>query len=63
MIGSQKQREIAMNIIDEYEAGLLSYKDFQHYLWGSGQRLINEVGLDKFIFYLNAEEGEYYDKK
>ncbi|GGC87681.1 hypothetical protein [Enterococcus wangshanyuanii] len=52
-----------MNIIEEYEAGLLHYDDFQHYLWGSGQRLINEVGLDKFIFYLNAEEGEFYEEK
>lgn len=52
-----------MNIIDEYEAGLLPYDDFQHYLWGSGQGLINEVGFDKFIFYLNAEEGEYYAKE
>ncbi|MBO0423880.1 hypothetical protein [Enterococcus plantarum] len=52
-----------MNLIDDYEAGLLSYEEFQHFLWGFGQRLINEVGLDKFVFYLNAEEGEFYEQE
>lgn len=52
-----------MNLIDEYEAGLITYQEFQQFIWGCGQRLINDVGLDKFIFYLNAEEGEYYGKK
>ncbi|MBO0445536.1 hypothetical protein JZO78_04200 [Enterococcus ureilyticus] len=52
-----------MNLIDEYEAGLLTYQEFQMYIWGCGQRLINEVGLDKFTFYLNAEEGEYYEQE
>ena len=49
-----------MNLIDEYEAGLLTYEEFQSYIWGCGQRLINQVGLDKFVFYLNAEEGKFY---
>lgn len=52
-----------MNLIDEYEAGLLTYQEFQSYIWGCGQRLINEIGLDKFVFYLNDEEGEYYAKE
>lgn len=43
-----------MNLIDEYEARLPTYKEFQNYIWGCGQRLINNVGLDKFVFYLNA---------
>ncbi|MGX7202413.1 hypothetical protein ACWOD8_09035 [Enterococcus plantarum] len=52
-----------INLIDEYEAGQLTYEEFQMYIWGCGQRLINDVGLEKFIFYLNAEEGEYYAKE
>lgn len=52
-----------MNLIEEYEAGLISYEEFEKYIWGCGQRLINEIGLDKFVFYLNAEEGEYYAKE
>lgn len=52
-----------MNLIDEYEAHLISYEEFQNHLWGSGQQLINAVGLDKFIFYLNAEENQYYIKE
>lgn len=51
-----------VNIIEEYERGLLSYEEFQYYIWGCGQRLINEVGIEKFVFYLNAEEGEYYEQ-
>ncbi|MBM7687968.1 hypothetical protein IGJ55_001232 [Enterococcus sp. AZ170] len=52
-----------MNLIDEYEARLPTYKEFQNYIWGCGQRLINNVGLDKFVFYLNAEEDKYYAEK
>ncbi|MBO0473492.1 hypothetical protein JZO86_07215 [Enterococcus ureasiticus] len=52
-----------MNLIKEYENGLLTYQEFQQIIWGCGQRLINDVGLDKFVFYLNAEEGEYYAKE
>ncbi|MBO0445458.1 hypothetical protein JZO78_03795 [Enterococcus ureilyticus] len=52
-----------MNIIDEYESGLLTYQEFQKYIWGCGRWLINEVGLDEFIFYLNAEEGEYHGRE
>lgn len=52
-----------MNIIEEYETGLLSYHEFHLYIWGCGQRLINDVGLDRFIFYLNAEEGEFYEQE
>lgn len=52
-----------MNIIQEYEAGLVTYQELQTYIWGCGQRLINEVGLEKFIFYLNAGEGDYYGEE
>lgn len=52
-----------MNIIDQYEAKLIDYNELQNIIWGCGQRLINEIGIDKFIFYLNAKEGEYYDEK
>ncbi|MHC5227592.1 hypothetical protein ACYSNW_04845 [Enterococcus sp. LJL99] len=52
-----------MNIIDQYEARLIDYDCLQSIIWGCGQKLINEVGLDKFVFYLNAEEGEYYEEK
>ncbi|MBO0475186.1 hypothetical protein JZO86_15990 [Enterococcus ureasiticus] len=52
-----------MNLIEEYEAGLISYEEFEKYIWGCGQRLINDVGLVKFIFYLNAREGEFYEEK
>ncbi|OJG96791.1 hypothetical protein RV18_GL001837 [Enterococcus termitis] len=63
MIGYLKKRKKDMNIIEEYEAGLINFEEFEKYIWGCGQRLINEVGIDKFIFYLNAKEGEYYDKE
>ncbi len=52
-----------MNLIEEYETGLLTYQEFQMFIWGCGQCLINEVGLAKFIFYLNAEEGEFYEQE
>ncbi|WYJ88879.1 hypothetical protein A5888_000598 [Enterococcus sp. 9E7_DIV0242] len=52
-----------MNLIDEYEAHLISYEEFQHHLWESGQQLINAVGLEKFIFYLNAKENQYFKKE
>ena len=52
-----------MNIIDQYEADLIDYDYLQSIIWGCGRQLINEVGLDKFIFYLNAEDGEYYEKE
>ncbi|MHC5216820.1 hypothetical protein ACYSNR_09135 [Enterococcus sp. LJL128] len=49
-----------MNLIDEYEQGLISYEEFQNLIWGCGQRLINEIGIEKFVFYLNANKNEYY---
>ncbi|MBL1224775.1 hypothetical protein [Enterococcus sp. BWR-S5] len=52
-----------MNLVDEYEAHLISYEEFHELIWGCGQRLINEVGIEKFIFYLNASENEYYKKE
>lgn len=52
-----------MNLIEEYEAGLINFEEFEKYIWGCCQRLINEVGIDKFIFYLNAREGEFYEEE
>lgn len=52
-----------MNIIDQYEARLVDYDYLQSIIWGCGQLLINEVGLDKFVFYLNTREGEFYEEK
>ncbi|EOL45838.1 hypothetical protein [Enterococcus caccae] len=52
-----------MNLIEEYENGLLTYQEFQQFIWGCGQRLINDVGLDKFVFYLNAEEDEFFEEE
>lgn len=45
-----------------YENGEITYEDFQSFLWGSGQMLINEIGEEMFVFYLLADENEYYKK-
>lgn len=49
-----------MNLIRQYEFGLLSYVEFSEELWGYGQLLINEVSEECFSFYINAAENEYY---
>lgn len=49
-----------MNIIRQYEFGLLPYSDFSEEIWGYGQLLINEVGERCFSFYIDATEKEYY---
>lgn len=51
-----------MNIIDKCEAGLLSYEEFQYYSQCSGQKGINEVELDKFIFYLYVRKVHFIKK-
>ena len=52
-----------MDTIKAYQEGCLSYDEFQDFMWGSGQRLIEEIGEDQFVFYLLAEEGNYYEKR
>lgn len=51
-----------MNLIEEHETGLLTYQEFQSYIWGCGQRLINYVGLDKCIFYLMLRRANIMNK-
>lgn len=51
-----------VNIIDEYEHGRMTYKEFSEQIWGYGQRLINLVGEEKFAFYLTAKENEFYEE-
>ena len=54
---------IRIEVIELYEAGSISYEEFQDFMWGSGQRLINEIGQEKFVFYLLAEAGVYYERR
>ena len=52
-----------MWVIQAYQEGTISYDEFQDFMWGSGQCLIEEIGEHQFVFYLLAEEGNYYEKR
>ncbi|EOH86343.1 hypothetical protein [Enterococcus pallens] len=53
-----------MTIIKEFELGYIDKQIFYYHLAGSGQQLINEEGLTRFIFYIEAagdyHKNEYY---
>jgi len=49
--------ESAMNIIQQYELLYISYDELLEEIWGYGQKLINEVGIDCFTFYVEASAG------
>ncbi|MEQ6207389.1 hypothetical protein [Enterococcus mundtii] len=53
-----------MNIIQQYECGYITYEELLEDIWGYGQQLINEVGVDCFSFYVGASSGyhsyQYY---
>ncbi|WP_301359590.1 hypothetical protein [Enterococcus spodopteracolus] len=43
-----------MNIIQQYEWRYICYEELLEEIWGYGQQLINEVGIDCFSFYVAA---------
>lgn len=43
-----------MNIIRQYEFGLISFEEFTELLWGSGQQLLIAEGEAALTFYLWA---------
>lgn len=40
-----------MNIIQQYELKYITFDQLSEEIWGYGQRLINEVGVERFSFY------------
>lgn len=51
-----------MNIIQQYELQYISFEELSDEIWGYGQRLVNEVGIKRFVFYVEASAG-YHDYK
>ena len=51
--------ESAINIIQQYEWHYVCYEELLEEIWGYGQQLINQVGLDCFTFYVEAS-AEYH---
>lgn len=51
-----------MNIIQEYELHYIDFEKLAEDIWGYGLQLINEVGLNRFCFYVEAASG-YHDFK
>ncbi|MEJ4453556.1 hypothetical protein SJ914_06555 [Enterococcus faecium] len=49
-----------MNIIKKYELGYVTYEELIEEIWGYGQQLINQVGIDCFCFYI--ESGSRYHR-
>nr|WP_034690475.1 MULTISPECIES: hypothetical protein [Enterococcus] len=53
-----------MNIIQQYEWCYICYEELIDEIWGYGQQLINDVGVDCFSFYVGASSGyhsyQYY---
>ncbi|MGM0241280.1 hypothetical protein [Enterococcus sp. AZ103] len=47
-----------MNIIRQYEFGLIDLDELTEIIWGCGERTIAEVGEDCFCFYLNLTIGK-----
>ena len=56
-----------MNIIQKYECGYITNEELLDNIWGYGQQLINEVGIDCFSFYVASASGyhtySYYINK
>ncbi|HBK5747183.1 hypothetical protein [Enterococcus faecium] len=46
-----------MNIIKKYELGYITYEELIEEIWGYGQKLINQVGIDCFCFYIESGSG------
>ncbi|EOS7905854.1 hypothetical protein ACRE5B_002745 [Enterococcus hirae] len=46
-----------MNIIQQYEWRYITYEELIDEIWGYGQQLINEVGIDCFSFYVTGASG------
>ena len=42
-----------MNIIQQYELKYITFDQLSEEIWGYGQRLINEVGVERFSFYVD----------
>ncbi len=53
---------IRMNIIQQYELKYITFEQLSKEIWGYGQRLINEVGIERFCFYIEASAG-YHNYK
>ncbi|MGL9754721.1 hypothetical protein IGK08_002838 [Enterococcus sp. DIV1286c] len=49
--------ESAMNIIQQYEWRYICYEELLEEIWGYGQQLINEVGVECVTFYVEASAG------
>ncbi|HGF8315695.1 hypothetical protein [Enterococcus sp. DIV1283b] len=49
-----------MNIIRQYELGYITFDQLLEDIWGYGQRLIKDVGVDCFSFYI-AASSRYHD--
>lgn len=49
-----------MNIIQQYELKQITFDQLSEEIWGYGQRLINEVGVERFSFYVEFAAG-YHD--
>lgn len=41
-----------INIIEEYEKGRISFEELAEEIWGYGERLITEIGEQKFEYYV-----------
>lgn len=52
--------ESAMNIIQQYELRYITFEQLSEEIWGYGQRLINEIGYERFCFYVESVAG-YHD--
>lgn len=52
--------ESVMNIIQQYELKYITFDQLSEEIWGYGQRLINEVGVERFSFYVESAAG-YHD--
>ncbi|PIO83542.1 hypothetical protein BSQ39_08175 [Loigolactobacillus backii] len=51
-----------MNFIEAYECGDIDYKQMKHEIWRrSPEKMIDLLGYKRFVFYLYAEPGEFYE--
>lgn len=48
-----------MDTIIDFQDGTVNSDTFQEFMWGSGQRLIEEIGEEVFVFYLFVKESDY----
>ncbi|MCX3904006.1 hypothetical protein NMC70_14725 [Enterococcus faecium] len=45
------------NRTQQYELKYITFDQLSEEIWGYGQRLINEVGVERFSFYVEAAAG------